>query len=236
MRLADGTAGGETMTQFSMWRVVLCSALVLLGGWAVPHGASALEFQLVNEFSGGVDPAGTPTVTFTNDGANQVELTIDANLVGTEFLDDLAFNLDPNLNPADLVFTFDDPASDGPAAETITKGVDIFKADGDGKYDIRMTFDNAPPSVRFNGSDTAVYTITCPSCDPGTLTESSFNFLSTPDGGHGPFHVAAHIQGIGDDGDGSGWVSEVPEPGTLALLGSGLVSAGWAMRWRRRIG
>jgi hypothetical protein len=67
------------------------------------------------------------------------------------------------------------------------------------------------------------------------LTASSFNFLSAPDGGHGPFYTAAHVQGIGIDGNFSGWVT-VPEPATWALVTTG--GAGLALaarrRWRRR--
>jgi hypothetical protein len=61
----------------------------------------------------------------------------------------------------------------------------------------------------------------------------SFNFLSAPDGGSGPFLTAAHVQGIGPRGDDSGWVT-VPEPTGLALAGLGaavLAGGCWRRRW-----
>jgi uncharacterized protein (TIGR03382 family) len=50
----------------------------------------------------------------------------------------------------------------------------------------------------------------------GTLVATDFQFLSAPAGGHGPFYVAAHVQGIGAEGDDSGWVT-TPEPTTFTL-------------------
>jgi hypothetical protein len=53
----------------------------------------------------------------------------------------------------------------------------------------------------------------------GTLTAASFDFLSTPAGGHGPYLTAAHVQSIGA-GEDSGWVT-APEPATLGILATG---------------
>jgi hypothetical protein len=67
------------------------------------------------------------------------------------------------------------------------------------------------------------------------LTESSFNFLSTPAGGSGPFVTAAHIQSIGTGGA-SGWidgaVAAVPEPSSVLLLVSMLGGIGLMARKR----
>lgn len=139
------------------------------------------------------------------------------NLVGTEYVRSWYFNLDPALNPSDLVFsaptkvgTFDDPS--------IVTGVNAFQADGDGLYDILVNFAFAPPGVRFDGTDSVTLTIT----GIAGLTANSFDFLSAPAGGNGPFHTASHVQGIGTGGDDSGWVT-VPEPASLGLLSLAIV-------------
>jgi MYXO-CTERM domain-containing protein len=205
--------------------VVLC---------AVPVRATTVTYDLSVEFSGATPPAGAaPWLRATFDdggGAGSVTLTLAAvNLVGGEFVSDWDFNLDPALNPASLSFsaptktgTFGDPV--------ITFGVDAFQADGDGRYDIEVEFDTAPPGDRFGAGESVQYTIT----GIATLTASSFDFLSAPAGGSGPFPTAAHVQGIGPEGANSGWVT-VPEPAAawLALLG---VGAAVARRATRRMG
>ena len=60
------------------------------------------------------------------------------------------------------------------------------------------------------------------------LTANSFNFLSVP-GGQGPFLNAAHVQGIGPNANGSGWVT-VPEPAAMGVLA---LSAAMLVRRRR---
>jgi hypothetical protein len=183
-----------------------------------PVRGAIVTFEMNIEFSGATPPAGaTPWIRATFDdggGAGSVTLKMESvNLVSTEFVRFWLFNLDPGLNPTNLVFsapvktgTFDDP--------TISLGVDAFQADGDGKYDIEFQFSNAPPSTRFGVGDAVEYTIT----GIPTLTANSFNFLSAPAGGSGPFPTAAHVQGIGSSGQFSGWVTQIPEPASLSLL------------------
>jgi hypothetical protein len=213
--------------------LLLALALVMLA--TVPLTAAVVVFDSSIEFSGATPPAGLPPwlrATFDDGGGSgKVNLKFEAtNLTGSEFVSDLMFNLDPALDPTSLVFgaitkvgTFDDP--------TISTGVDGFKADGDGKFDLQFAFSNAPPGTRFGAGDSMSLDIT----GIASLTASSFNFLSAPDGGHGPFYTAAHVQGIGIDGNFSGWVT-VPEPATWALVTTG--GAGLALaarrRWRRR--
>lgn len=203
-----------------MRRLIAC--LVML---VAPYTqASIVTFDMSVEFSGATPPAGAaPWIRATFDdggGSGSVVLTMESlNLVGTEFVRSWYFNLNPLLDLNALVFsaptkvgTFEDP--------TITRGVDAFQADGDGLYDLLFAFDNAPPSDRFGVGDAVSYTIT----GIPTLTANSFNFMSTPAGGHGPFPTAAHVQGIGAGGDDSGWVT-VPEPATasVCLLGAAMV-------------
>ncbi len=187
--------------------------------------ATSLSFSLNTEFSGGQAPAGAAPwliATFADQAApNTVRLTLNAaGLTGNENVLSAYFNLDPLLSPTLLSFAYLAGASTGPAANAITTAVDCCKADGDGKYDIRFTF---PSGSGFDAAETVVYNIVYSGA--AVLNALSFNFLSAPAGGHGPFFAAAHIQNTtGAGSGGSGWispvtaVSPVPEPGTWMLM------------------
>ena len=166
-----------------------------------------------------------------------VQLTVtNLGLSTGEFVSGLYLNLNPAYNSSlgNLLFT---PVSSSGSftAPSISLGVDSFKADGDGKYDILFNFDTSG-SGRFEANEAFTYTITG---IPG-LVSTDFIFLSMPAGGHGPFDAAIHIQGIAI-GD-SGWadpskggviVGNVPEPssGILLVVAMGLVGGGrWLLR------
>lgn len=180
--------------------------------------ADIVTYDLSVEFSGASPPGGAaPWLRATFDdggGAGSVDLRLEAaNLTGTEFVFQWTFNLDPLLDPTDLIFSaptktgsFDDPV--------VGLGTDSFMADGDGLFDIRVLFANSDGApTRFGSGDAAEYTIT----GIAGLTASSFDYLSAPAGGQGPFPTAAHVGGIGANGEDSGWIT-VPEPASLALL------------------
>ena len=211
------------------------TVLVLVLALAGSARGSVITFRLVEEFSGGTPPEATvppPWLTVTlDDGANDtdgiVTLTLAAtNLTDTEFVSAWYLNLDPLLGPASLLFS--SPTKTGTFdAPTISTGVNAFKADGDGKYDILFAFattNKAGGSHRFGVGDSIRYTVT----GIASLTAASFDFLSAPDGGHGPYHTAAHVQSIGS-GEDSGWIT-APEPASVALLALG----GLALVLRRR--
>jgi len=168
-------------------------------------------------FTGTGVPTNPPpwlNATFDDGGSSgSVDLTISAiGLTGVEKVKEVYFNLDPALNPAQLVFsapiktgTFTDPG--------ISTGTDAYKADGDGKYDIMIAFSTANADA-FNGGEAVKYTITLAS-----LTANSFDFVSAPGGGEGQYNIAIHLQSLGSTGD-SAWAT-TPEPATIGLLGLG---------------
>ncbi|MBW7905396.1 MAG: hypothetical protein LC135_02770 [Phycisphaerae bacterium] len=191
--------------------------------------AAILTFELSVEFSGATPPAGAApwlTATFDDGGSpGSVDLTLaTTNLVSNEFVFRWMFNLDPVLDPTSLSFSA--PSKTGAFTDpVINTGVDSFMADGDGKFDIEVVFSNAGgPANRFGAGDSVKYTITG---IPG-LTAASFDFLSAPAGGHGPFPTAAHVGGIGANDDESGWIT-VPEPST-GLAGLLILCAALARR------
>jgi hypothetical protein len=155
------------------------------------------------------------------------------NLSAGENVGGLYFNLNPLYSPSDLAFTLESE-SGGFLIPTIKLGLNQYKADGDGRYDILFSFDEGgTDTTRFTANEYLVWQITgIPS-----LTVADFAYLSQPAGGVGPFYAAAHVQRIAPDSL-SGWIAateigdftHMPEPTALSLLVGGLA----LMIWRGR--
>ena len=199
----------------------------------VPASAQAtiIQYTLCMEFSGAVPPEGAApwlTATFDDGGTpGSVGLALEAtNLTDNEFVFQWLFNFDPDLELDNLEFStptktgsFNDP--------TISTGVNAFKADGDGYFDITVVFDNSGGAdKRFGVADAVAYTIT--STEP--ITADSFDFFSETGGVHGIYPTAAHVGGIGPADADSGWIS-TPEPASLFVLAFGGLA--WLGRRRR---
>ena len=207
--------------------LVCCSVAAILLSASVRAGT--VSFSLDYVFSGTPVPGTTWATLVFDDGGGvgsvKMKFTMNSTLSSALFISELAFNLDPAKNPSSLAFspatktgTFDTPA--------ISTGADAFQADGDGKYDVLLSFETAGPAgtKRFNPGESIEYTMTL-----AGITASSFDVLSAPAGGAGPFKAAAHVQGFssGSLGYPSVWVapgSVVPLPAAawmgMALMGS----------------
>lgn len=207
--------------------------------------ASGVTYQFDNEFSSGTPPAGAApwiTATIQNVTPGTVQLTIANNgLIGSEFVSGFYINLNTNFSPLNLSINY--VSSIGSfmvpsiGSGTIERGTDSFKADGDGKYDVLFDFSTVSGNT-FGAGESITYQISGIS----GLTADDFVYLSAPNGGHGPFYAAAHVQGIGAGGSLSGWVEPslgalpilVPEPSSCILLGLPLGILAFVRRADRR--
>ncbi len=174
--------------------------------------AATVTFELDFEFSGAQEPVGPDpwlTATFDDMGTpGTVRLTMDSSgLTDDEFVSQWLFNSDTAIDSITYV--------SGQVADSTTYSADAFKADGAGFFDLQ--FDYPQTGDRFGAGETSVYDLTGVG-----ITASTFNTFSTPSA-KGILLSAAHIQGIGPNGEGSGWIGAVPIPGAALLFGSGLI-------------
>lgn len=154
------------------------------------------------------------------------------------FISSFYFNLNPAYNATGLTIH----QLSGVAPTDIGLGTNAFKADGDGYFDVRMSFGTAEGN-RFAAGDTAVFEISRAS---GLTVNDLVKFTSVDVHGQETgedypygYVIAAHVQGLSDEA--SQWinlgvakeVSQTPEPTALvvwALLGA-VALIGW--RWKR---
>jgi hypothetical protein len=209
------------------------------------NAASGITYQFDNEFSGGTAPQGPApwiTASIQTVTPGTVLLTVANNgLIGSEFVSGFYLNLNPNFSSLNLSINY--VSSSGSftvpsiGSGTIERGTDSFKADGDGKYDVLFDFSTSSGTT-FGAGDSVTYQLS----GIAGLTADDFVYLSAPNGGHGPFYAAAHVQGIGPTGALSGWVEPslgaqpilVPEPASAALVALGAGVLGFVRRSKTR--
>jgi hypothetical protein len=217
------------------------SLLAFAAGLALAGPAAALTaVNFDNEFSGGTDCA-TPvtgcSVLTASPIAGGVHFDFYGTMVATEFITGLYGNFNSLIAP-----TVANLAGDiGTIGGGFSFGIDSFKADGDGFFDWKLDFKQAPPGSRFDGTDHI-------SWDFLGLPLSAYGSLSVngPEGKTG-FLFATHAQGLVEGG--SGWfngqlapgttpfdVTPVPEPETYALFAAGLAMLALMNKRRKKGG
>jgi hypothetical protein len=225
-----------------MKKAILLTTLILgLVFFTVPAWALILDFD--TPFSDKPFPDGEApwlTAIFTTVSPGEVELKLEADLALGNFISDVYFNLDPNLDVSLLEFSAPTIISGDITPPSISTGEDSLKADGDGYYDFAIEFlqGNSEPPYRFDDLDVLLFTITSSSQD---IVAESFDFLSVQSGGEGVWQAAAHVQGLGSDNQNSTWIGPgdgfhpIPEPATMLLFASGLLGlAGFGRKVRKR--
>jgi hypothetical protein len=186
-----------------MRKLLLLAATAML---SLSVAKADLTFELSFEFSGAQTPGGTPpfvVLNFADTDTDEVTLTISTpGLIGSEFVSQVYFN--SIIDSTDLTIDY----ASGQEASSVVQNPDGEKADGDGFFDVLFNYAN--PN-RLDAGESSVYIITATG-----LTAANFDSLSVNSATGYP--AAAHVQGIGEDGQGSGWIT-VPEiPGLHAAL------------------
>jgi len=185
------------------------------------------------------------TALFEDTSPGHVRLTLSApGLTNNENIDKLYFNLNTNDNPTSLIFSNFSVAQGSFSFPTLDEGVNGYKADGDGFFDIRLNFGGSGLPTWFSQGDV----MTCDISGITNLTAADFVYLSAPSGSPvGPFNAAVHLVSIfnpNGHGDTSGYVGAVgpgpdvqfvPEPSANGLWSLAAALFG-AFRWSRQRG
>ena len=198
-------------------------------GFGLGANAATYSYEFSTEFSGATAPSGpTPwaTLSFADIATGSVLMTL--NLSGSSDIGKVT-EFDFNYGGgATLAFAH----TGGDAATVSPQGSNLYKADGDGFFDIQFLYPNS--GSLFQAGDSSIYTIT------GTgLTAADFNYTSFTGGGNGTWYSALHAQGLGPTGGQSGWIGAtpaIPEPETYAMMLAGLGLLGFVARRRRQQG
>ncbi len=195
---------------------IICLVCMLSAcAFSAAPAAEAGTLELGAVFNGIAPTSAAPWIAihFSDLTTNQVQLTITSSLeVGSEFIDQIAFNLNPEKAPADLIFNPSTPLDATPSITTGTNNLQLVGSGNKGKgFDISMEW----AANSFNGSEIVTYILSLP--NSGNLSAADFSFKNASD-----LFAGAHIQGIPlADGTTTSGAVTVPEPAFALMLGIG---------------
>lgn len=181
------------------------------------RSASAEMISFTDHVSGQEAPEGPPPwieVEFLQDSADNVRLIVqNGGLVNSEFVSELFLNVNPSANLATFTATHQ---SGVPGTVTLLENG--YDANGEGLYDLRIQFPEAPVVDQFGAGDSSEFLIQATGLTPAW-------FLYPDVGGDGvPRLGAARVGGIFSPGF-EAWIGvPVPEPTGVSLLVGGVVS------------
>ena len=173
--------------------ILMIAVMAAAVAW-LPVGAEATIMYNLDFIFSGQQPANSGpwgTISFTTTGGSNTLVTMTA-LNGATGLGSGEFITFWGFNTSDTSFTAPSTVS-GAATGTIgvcpTSRCTSFKADGDGFYNIVVSFETANNAGRLTAGESVSFTIQ-------NAIETSFSPLSNPGGGAGTYNTAIHIQGI----------------------------------------
>jgi hypothetical protein len=232
-------------TRHRFFFLALIAMLIALGSGSAIRADFTLDFFPGGTFTGtqpgaGSGPGGAIFQMTFADTAGGVNVTLQSFLAPGENLaanDAIYFNFNPAKSAllGSLNFVLTSSTGPGPTpAGTFNQGEDAFKADGDGAYDILVTYPGGGGAMQMVGGDTQIYFV-------AGVSSSDFNFGSTPQPGNGTnFTAALHVQNTPNGGSGSAFVGNggpnnniTPAPPSVVLLGIGIALFG-CVTWSRR--
>lgn len=190
--------------------------------------ASAITFDLNTVLTGDTPVGGTPwaRVTIDDTGANTVNVKLEnlTDLSDGQFITSLWLNIDPYIDVTASNFVGGDKFNPD---DTVFDGEDAFFRAGY-TFDLFADFDTSGAgdgANRVKGGEFVSFDLT------GTgLSSASFLALSGHNEGPSTFAMV-HLQGIGDENEGSSHIGTVPEPASMAVLGLGAAAL---LRRRRK--
>ncbi|HEX2839408.1 MAG TPA: hypothetical protein VHN77_14925 [Phycisphaerales bacterium] len=206
---------------------------------AAAANAATVSFTLTSEFSGsGFNPTGPSpwgTATFTDTGANTVQLTLarSTGMTSNEFIRYWLFNLNPAMNPGDLNIAQNTGPTSTNSVRTGSDTDSAFRGDGGSFFDFKFEWPSGNDANRFDGDwVSAVYTLSMSGLDANDFLDLGVGAGNSLNG----LYTAAHIQGI--PGGGSAWVTggpgvlvPLPPAAWAGMAGLGMVGL---VGWKRR--